>query len=64
MRSKVRHDIDKTEWHPWFVWYPLRVYHNGNMQWIWLEWLERKRNHHIDGQSYWNIRPWVNDLGR
>ncbi len=44
--------IDKTEWHPWFAWYPVVVYYDSNKVWVWLEKVDRKRNY----SSWWSYR--------
>lgn len=52
MRSKVRPSqrvYKSNEWHPWFVWYPKRIYigpkvpptHKRPYLWVWRETVER-----------------------
>ncbi len=59
MRWNKKCNIDKTQWHPHFFWFPRKVYQGNKSQWVWWEWVERKRNYWIDGDSYWNIRPGI-----
>lgn len=59
MRSKVRPSqrvYSKDEWHPWFVWYPKRIYigpkvpttHKRPYLWVWRETVERINTTYID----------------
>jgi hypothetical protein len=34
--------VPPTQWHRWFVWYPLWLEGNGKSRWIWWEWVERR----------------------
>ena len=35
----------KENWHPWFAWYPVRVYNDDATDHrVWLETIERKHN--------------------
>jgi len=37
-----------TEWEPnwdwekWFAWKPVKVFSRSRVQWVWLEWVERR----------------------
>ncbi len=36
---------DRGEWHRWFAWRPVPLYHNEwrePRRWVWLQWIERR----------------------
>lgn len=45
MKIRCGRSVDKTQWHDWFAWYPVRVA-EGDCRW--LETVERKGELHYD----------------
>ena len=41
MRFKIkkRQPVDKTDWHPWFAWFPVKI---GSERYAWLEIVQRR----------------------
>lgn len=49
-RAEPKQPVDRTQWHHWFAWYPVR---SGRYMY-WLRWMDRKGVHHDDSLGgYW-----------
>jgi hypothetical protein len=49
--KRYRREVAKTEWHPWFAWYPVHI---NDHEVAWLEKVRRRLvRHTIVGGGYW-----------
>jgi len=56
MKCKSRKVKDKTIWHEWFVWHPIKI----DNFWLWLQYVERKGDSRVSlggrRYTYWTYR--------
>jgi len=57
---RINNYIEKSKWHRWFAWYPVKIrnyYKDGNHKVIWLEYIERQEcRDYVCPEGYWTYR--------
>jgi len=57
---RVNRCLEKTRWHKWYAWYPVKIwnyYEDGNHKVFWLEYVERQEcSSYVVPEGYWDYR--------